>query len=188
MAPNGDISTEDFATLAQGQLDDYALYKADQSSSGAGGTETIREGEDWTSSGSRQQAGQAGFDSSTVSDEKMAEYREAFNQYGKDGDGQMTFLELQIVMRTFNSQISDLEVQQLLEKFDTDDSGSIEFEEWWQMIWSIRSNAAYSDWEWGAWDERPAGYETVTTYEYEDKKDGGSGDAVSCTGTACAGG
>ncbi|XP_048732599.1 calmodulin-A-like [Ostrea edulis] len=69
-----------------------------------------------------------------LSDEQVAEFREAFNLFDKDGDGSITTTELGTVMRSLGQNPTESELQDMINEVDYDESGTIDFEEFLQMM------------------------------------------------------
>ena len=64
-----------------------------------------------------------------LTDEQIAEFKEAFQIFDKDGDGSITTKELGTVMRSLGQNPSDEEVRQMIEEVDEDKSETIDFKE-----------------------------------------------------------
>ncbi|XP_011427026.1 calmodulin-A-like [Crassostrea angulata] len=69
-----------------------------------------------------------------LSDEQVAEFREAFNLFDKDGDGSITTMELGTVMRSLGQNPTEGELQDMINEVDYDESGTIDFDEFLQMM------------------------------------------------------
>jgi calmodulin len=69
-----------------------------------------------------------------LSEEQIAEFREAFSLFDKDGDGIITTKELGSVMKSLGQSPTDTEVQDIIDKVDTDGKGNIDFPEFLMMI------------------------------------------------------
>ncbi|KAL6849764.1 hypothetical protein ACO1O0_009309 [Amphichorda felina] len=65
---------------------------------------------------------------------QIAEFREAFALFDKDGDGQITVTELGTVMKSLGLNPSESELQDMLNEVDADGSGAIDFEEFLVMM------------------------------------------------------
>ena len=61
--------------------------------------------------------------------EQIAEFKEAFSLFDKDGDGLITTKELGIVMRCLGLNPTEDEVQQLINELDLDGNGTVDFPE-----------------------------------------------------------
>jgi calmodulin len=66
--------------------------------------------------------------------EQIAEFREAFNIFDKDGDGRITAKELGTVMRSLGQNPSEAELQDMVNQVDLDGNGTIEFDEFLYMM------------------------------------------------------
>ncbi|XP_052138408.1 putative calmodulin-like protein 2 isoform X1 [Oryza glaberrima] len=66
--------------------------------------------------------------------EQIAEFREAFNLFDKDGDGTITSKELGTVMGSLGQSPTEAELKKMVEEVDADGSGSIEFEEFLGLL------------------------------------------------------
>ncbi|KAH0794233.1 Calmodulin [Histomonas meleagridis] len=66
--------------------------------------------------------------------EQIAEFREAFNIFDKDGDGRITAKELGTVMRSLGQNPSEAEIQDMVNEVDIDGNGTIEFDEFLYMM------------------------------------------------------
>lgn len=64
-----------------------------------------------------------------LTEEQIAEFKEAFQIFDKDGDGSITTKELGTVMRSLGQNPSDEEVRQMIEEVDEDKSETIDFKE-----------------------------------------------------------
>ncbi|KRX88755.1 Calmodulin [Trichinella pseudospiralis] len=69
-----------------------------------------------------------------LADEQIAEFQEAFNLFDKDGDGKITSQELGIVMRSLGQRPTESELRDMVNEVDEDGNGTIEFDEFLQMM------------------------------------------------------
>ncbi|XP_067141220.1 calmodulin-like [Centruroides vittatus] len=69
-----------------------------------------------------------------LSQEQIAEFREAFSLFDKDGDGHITTEELGTVMRSLGQTPTQAELREMIKEVDTDGSGSIEFAEFLTLM------------------------------------------------------
>ncbi|XP_074657402.1 uncharacterized protein LOC141910271 isoform X1 [Tubulanus polymorphus] len=69
-----------------------------------------------------------------LSEEQIAEFREAFSIFDKDGDGTITTRELGTVMRSLGQDPSESELQDMINDVDIDGNGTIEFPEFLKLI------------------------------------------------------
>ena len=63
------------------------------------------------------------------SEQQIEEFKEAFSFFDKDGDGKITFTELNTVMQSLGMIPTVEEVVEIIEEMDTDGNGVIEFTE-----------------------------------------------------------
>ncbi|KAK3165751.1 hypothetical protein QOZ80_1AG0037220 [Eleusine coracana subsp. coracana] len=64
-----------------------------------------------------------------LSDEQIAEFKEAFSLFDKDGDGCITTKELGTVMRSLGQNPTERELQDMINEVDADGNGTIDFQE-----------------------------------------------------------
>ncbi|CDW53538.1 Calmodulin [Trichuris trichiura] len=69
-----------------------------------------------------------------LADEQIAEFQEAFNLFDKDGDGKITSQELGVVMRSLGQRPTESELRDMVNEVDEDGNGTIEFDEFLQMM------------------------------------------------------
>ncbi|CAO1638113.1 unnamed protein product [Parajaminaea phylloscopi] len=61
--------------------------------------------------------------------EQIAEFKEAFSLFDKDGDGSITVKELGTVMRSLGQNPTEAELQDMVNEVDADGNGSVDFAE-----------------------------------------------------------
>ncbi|XP_951999.1 calmodulin, putative [Theileria annulata] len=64
-----------------------------------------------------------------LSEEQIAEFKEAFSLFDKDGDGSITTKELGTIMRSLGQNPTEAELQDMINEIDTNSSGAIDFPE-----------------------------------------------------------
>ncbi|KAH7445583.1 hypothetical protein KP509_01G015900 [Ceratopteris richardii] len=64
-----------------------------------------------------------------LNEDQIAEFKEAFSLFDKDGDGNITMLELGTVMRSLGQDPTDAELQEMINEVDADRNGTIDFPE-----------------------------------------------------------
>lgn len=64
----------------------------------------------------------------------IAEFKEAFALFDKDNDGTITTTELGTVMRSLGQAPTDSELQDMINEVDVDGSGTIDFQEFLEMM------------------------------------------------------
>ena len=69
-----------------------------------------------------------------LSDQQVAEYKEAFSLFDKDGDGTINSKELGTVMRSLGQNPTEEELQDMIHEVDADSSGSIDFMEFLDLM------------------------------------------------------
>ncbi|CAH1179956.1 unnamed protein product [Phaedon cochleariae] len=69
-----------------------------------------------------------------LSEEQVAEFKEAFMLFDKDEDGTVTVAELGVVMRSLGQRPTETELRDMVDEVDSDGNGTIEFNEFLQMM------------------------------------------------------
>ncbi|KAI4501129.1 hypothetical protein M0802_003932 [Mischocyttarus mexicanus] len=69
-----------------------------------------------------------------LTEDQVAEFKEAFMLFDKDEDGTITMAELGVVMRSLGQRPSDTELRDMVNEVDQDGNGTIEFNEFLQMM------------------------------------------------------
>ena len=69
-----------------------------------------------------------------LSNEQIAEFKEAFSLFDKDGDGSITTKELGTVMRSLGQNPTEAELQDMINEVDQDGSGTIDFPEFLTLM------------------------------------------------------
>merc|ERR1712232_1295074 len=64
-----------------------------------------------------------------MGEEQIAEFKEAFSLFDKDGDGTITTKELGTVMRSLGQNPTEAELQDMINEVDADGNGSVDFPE-----------------------------------------------------------
>ena len=64
-----------------------------------------------------------------LTEQQIAEFREAFSLFDKDGDGHVTIDELRTIFSTLGQNPSDEELHGMIAEVDNDGNGQMEFEE-----------------------------------------------------------
>ena len=71
---------------------------------------------------------------STKAEELIADFKEAFSLFDRDGDGAITTEELGTVMRSLGQNPSEAELQDMINEGDADGDGTIDFPEFLAMM------------------------------------------------------
>uniref|UniRef100_A0A8C1ZBM8 Calmodulin 1a n=1 Tax=Cyprinus carpio TaxID=7962 RepID=A0A8C1ZBM8_CYPCA len=81
------------------------------------------------------------FQADQLTEEQIAEFKEAFSLFDKDGDGTITTKELGTVMRSLGqnpteAELQDMinEVDEMIREADIDGDGQVNYEEFVQMM------------------------------------------------------
>ncbi|KAL3874258.1 hypothetical protein ACJMK2_037298 [Sinanodonta woodiana] len=69
-----------------------------------------------------------------LTEEQIAEFKEAFGLFDKDGSGSITSKELGTVMRSLGQNPTEAELVEMISEVDVDGNGSIEFPEFLKMM------------------------------------------------------
>jgi calmodulin len=66
--------------------------------------------------------------------DQIAEFKEAFSLFDKDGDGSITTKELGTVMRSLGQNPTEAELQDMISEVDVDGNGTIDFPEFLNLM------------------------------------------------------
>ncbi|KAK3701378.1 hypothetical protein QZH41_008749 [Actinostola sp. cb2023] len=69
-----------------------------------------------------------------LTEEQIAEFKEAFSLFDQDGDGTITTIELGTVMRSLGQNPTEAELQDMIHEVDIDGNGLIDFPEFLHMM------------------------------------------------------
>ncbi len=69
-----------------------------------------------------------------LTEKQIAEFKEAFSLFDKDGDGTITTRELGTVMRSLGTNPTEAELQDMINEVDPDGNGTIDFPEFLTMM------------------------------------------------------
>ena len=68
----------------------------------------------------------------------LEEYKEAFELFDKDGDGTISTGELKNLLRCFDLELPDEQVQEIINKYDEDNQGSLGFDSLKEVMKSVQ--------------------------------------------------
>ena len=69
-----------------------------------------------------------------LTEEQIAEFKEAFSLFDRDGDGTITVKELGTVMRSLGQNPTEAELQDMINEVDVDGNGCIDFPEFLSLM------------------------------------------------------
>merc|ERR1739842_211341 len=69
-----------------------------------------------------------------LTEEQIAEFKEAFSLFDKDGDGTITTKELGTVMRSLGQNPTEAELQDMINEVDADGNGTIDLPEFLSLM------------------------------------------------------
>ncbi|EEA06466.1 putative calmodulin [Cryptosporidium serpentis] len=69
-----------------------------------------------------------------LTEEQIAEFKEAFSLFDKDGDGSITTKELGTVMRSLGQNPTEAELLDMINEIDADGNGTIDFPEFLSLM------------------------------------------------------
>ncbi len=72
--------------------------------------------------------------SDALTEDQIAEFKEAFSLFDKDGDGTITTKELGTVMRSLGQNPTEAELQDMINEVDADGNGTIDFPEFLSLM------------------------------------------------------
>ncbi len=76
---------------------------------------------------------------SDLTEERIAEYKEAFALYDKDGGGRINAKELGTLMRSLGQDLTEVLLHDLINELDTDGDGLIDFPEFLALMVSNKT-------------------------------------------------
>ncbi|XP_029634784.2 neo-calmodulin-like [Octopus sinensis] len=74
-----------------------------------------------------------------LSSDEIEEYREAFTMFDRDKDGRITAKELGTVLRSLGQNPTEVELRDMINEVDIDGNGTIEFNEFLEMMMKCKS-------------------------------------------------
>ena len=80
-----------------------------------------------------------------LSDQQLADYKETFSMFDRDGDGTIDASELETVMNSLGIKPNATEIAEMIEKVDLDANGSIDFGEFCALMLSKQQAVEFED-------------------------------------------
>ena len=80
-----------------------------------------------------------------LTEEQVADCKEAFSLFDKDGDGSITCEELRTVMNSLGQNPTTTELEEMIQEVDSDGNGKIEFSEFFNMMAQKMSSRDFND-------------------------------------------
>ena len=103
----------------------------------------------------------------TAKSEQLAEFKQAFSLFDKDGDGTITTKELGTVMRSLGQNPTEAELQDMVKEVDADGNGTIDFPEFLHIMSNKAKATARAEEMAAAWAEvQAAGWELLPSPSY----------------------
>ena len=75
-----------------------------------------------------------------IPEDKIAEYKEAFDMFDKDKSGTISAVEITKIMKNFGNPVSKKEVDRMIAEIDTTGDGELDFEE---FVTLMQRNISY---------------------------------------------
>lgn len=71
---------------------------------------------------------------SQIQEDKVQEYRQAFNLFDKDNDGIITTDKLGVLLRSLGHNPTELEISEMIEEIDHEGTGYVEFDDFLEVV------------------------------------------------------
>ena len=75
-----------------------------------------------------------------IPEDKIAEYKEAFDMFDKEGKGTISATDITKIMKNFGNPVSKKEVERMIAEIDTSGDGELDFEE---FVTLMQRNISY---------------------------------------------
>ena len=69
-----------------------------------------------------------------LTEQQIADFKKAFSLFDEDGNGSITTEELRTVKRSFGQNHTEEEIEEMINEFDADGNGTIDFTEFLKMM------------------------------------------------------
>ena len=80
-----------------------------------------------------------------ITQDMLEEYKEAFELFDKDGDGTISTGELKNLLRCFEVDLPDYQVQEIIDRYDVDNMGSLRFDSLKEVMASVQKTQEIDD-------------------------------------------
>ena len=84
-------------------------------------------------------------ENSSLTEEQIADCKEAFSLFDKDGDGSISCDELRTVMTSLGENPTTMELEEMIQGVDSDGNGQIEFSEFLTMMAQKMGTRSFND-------------------------------------------
>ena len=84
-------------------------------------------------------------ENSSLTEEQIADCKEAFSLFDKDGDGSISCDELRTVMTSLGENPTTIELEEMIQEVDSDGNGQIEFSEFLTMMAQKMGTRSFND-------------------------------------------
>ena len=84
-------------------------------------------------------------ENSSLTEEQIADCKEAFSLFDKDGDGSISCDELRTVMTSLGENPTTMELEEMIQEVDSDGNGQIEFSEFLTMMAQKMGTRSFND-------------------------------------------
>merc|ERR1712241_1574440 len=84
-------------------------------------------------------------ENSSLTEEQIADCKEAFSLFDKDGDGSISCDELRTVMTSLGENPTTIELEEMIQEVDSDGNGTIEFSEFLIMMSRKLGSRSFDD-------------------------------------------
>ena len=81
----------------------------------------------------------------SLTEEQIADCKEAFSLFDKDGDGSISCDELRTVMTSLGENPTTMELEEMIQEVDSDGNGQIEFSEFLTMMAQKMGTRSFND-------------------------------------------
>ncbi|XP_066928116.1 calmodulin-like isoform X1 [Clytia hemisphaerica] len=84
-------------------------------------------------------------DHSDLTDDQIAEFREAFALFDKDGDGTISSTELETILKSLGQKPTQSELRDMINEVDADGNGTVDFSEFLTMMATKNKGSSADD-------------------------------------------